>query len=152
MKKYLFIVWSAVLAIGLTGCKEDTAKVEKANTIDLKAYHQEWQFDENALQFFYHFDIPEITRQVYDYGNWTLSQEFNKGYKNAYQVALPMTYYLSDTLSNGSVVYYSQLIDYRIGVGYVEIQLTNSDYLYPTYPDGTKQKPADMYFRLQLIY
>ena len=60
--------------------------------------------------------------------------------------------FMTDTLSDNSVVYYTQHIDYRLSVGYVEIQLTNSDYLYPTDEKGKLIPPYEMSFRLQLIY
>ena len=150
MKKQLFIV--ALLAFVLTGCK-DTAKVSntQTETFDLTVLHKDWSFDDKARQFYCHFDLPEITTQLYNYGNWTVSREYNKGDKNAYQVALPMSCFMTDTLSNGSVAYYTQYIDYRLGVGYIEVQLTNSDYLY-VYQGGKPVAPEDMDFRLQLMY
>ena len=62
-----------------------------------------------------------------------------------------MSTYLYDEIvdENDSVintVYYTQHIDYRFGVGYVDIQLTNSDYYYE------EQNPESMVFRLQLVY
>jgi hypothetical protein len=106
----------------------------------------DWQFDDNTLQYYYHFDVPEITPFVYNYGNWSISREYNSGTKDAYQVALPQSVYMTETLSDGSIAYYTQHIDYRVGIGYVEIQLTNSDYFYG------QENPEDMLFRLQLIY
>ena len=153
MRKYIFIGLLALVMAALTGCKEDAPKCKfHTETLDLTVVSADWQFDDDALQFYYHFDVPEITRSVYDYGNWTICREFNKGNKNAYQVALPMSCFMTDTLTSGEVAYYTQHIDYRLSEGYVEVQLTNSDYAYFKDEKGRLIPPEDMFFRLQLIY
>lgn len=106
----------------------------------------DWQFDDNSQQYFYSFEVPEITPYVYNYGNWTICREYNYGTADAYQVALPQSLYMTETLTDGSIAYYTQHIDYRVGMGYVDIQLTNSDYFYG------QENPESMVFRLQLIY
>ena len=154
MKKQVYTIILALIALGVTSCqKEETVASDlHAYTLDRTVLHEDWDFDEETMQFYYHFDIQELTEKVYDYGNWTICREFNKGDKNAYQVALPMSVFCTDTLEDSSVAYYTQHIDYRLGVGWLEIQLTNSDYWYPTTPDGKLVNPEDMYFRIQLIY
>jgi hypothetical protein len=153
MKKYVFICFLGILSALLIGCKDDSVQCNyHSDTLDLTVMHEDWQFDEETQQFFYHFDVPEITAKVYDNGNWSIGREYNKGNKNAYQVALPMSSYKADTLSDKSVVYYTEHIDYRVGIGYVEIQLTNSDYFYAYDEKGKIIKPDNMDFRLQLIY
>lgn len=152
MKKYLFgALFLAV--IGLTGCQEKIIQNEfHTETLDLFIANDDWEFDYETQQFFFHFDIPEITSKIYDNGNWSICREFLKGTKNAYQVALPMSMFMTDTLTDKSVVYYTQYVDYRISVGYVEIQLTNSDYMYTTDKKGDLVPPDEMYFRLQIMY
>ena len=144
----------ALMALGVTGCKNEETVTQKlqTNTLDLTVLHEDWSYDEATMQFYYHFELEALTEKVYDYGNWTICREMNKGTQDAYQVALPMSMFCTDTLSDSSVAYYTQHIDYRLGIGWVEIQLTNSDYYYPTTPDGKFINPEDMYFRLQLIY
>ena len=152
MRKHLFIGIVALLAICLTSCKEEAPECAyHSDTLDLTVLHEDWQFDDGTMQFYYHFDVPEITAQVYNYGNWTICREYNAGGQNAYQVALPQSIYMAENVvdpvtRDTSVVYYTQHIDYRLGIGFVEIQLTNSDYFY------SPEKPEDMSFRLQLIY
>lgn len=160
----LFIIFSAVLGCAFTACTGPTNTPEirectcegdheckyHTATLDLRVMQPDWEFDNETRQFYYHFDVPEITAQVYNFGNWTICREFNSGSANAYQVALPMSIFLSEEVTNEdkttSTVYYTQYIDYRLGVGYVDIQLTNSDYFY------SSENPEDMLFRLQLIY
>ena len=157
-KRIVWFAFAALAIIALTGCQKEQ-KVVRMNTetLDLRVVSEEWQFDQDLMQFYYHFDVPEITGNVYNYGTWTICREYNKGYKDAYQVALPMSYFGHDTLQNGTIAYYTQHIDYRLGVGYVEVQVTNSDYPYPVDPATGKPVPGDftpedMDFRLQLVY
>lgn len=156
MKKALFIVCAVVLMAGLAGCKKSTQEIEKAETFDLSVAAKDWQFDDQTLQFYCDFDMPEITPKVYNYGSWTLSREYNRGYRDAYQVALPMSEYAHDTLVNGSVLYYTRHTDYRIAVGYIEVQVTYSDFPFEKDASGkynlTGLVPEGMDFHLQLVY
>ena len=145
MKKVLLILSIIAVAIGFTGCEDEPCRYH-TQTLDLRVMQADWQFDDNTLQYYYHFDVPEITPFVYNYGNWSISREYNSGTKDAYQVALPQSVYMTEELADGSIAYYTQHIDYRVGIGYVEIQLTNSDYFY------VQENPENMLFRLQLIY
>lgn len=145
MKKLLIIISIICLSFGLTSCEQEPCRYH-ATTLDLFVLHEDWQFDNNTQQYFCSFDIPEITPYVYNYGNWTISREYNFGTADAYQVALPQSIYMTEELADGSIAYYTQHIDYRVGVGFVEIQLTNSDYYY------VQENPESMLFRLQLIY
>ena len=145
MKKVLLILSIIAVAIGFTSCEDEPCRYH-TQTLDLRVMQADWQFDNNTLQYYYHFDVPEITPFVYNYGNWSISREYNSGTADAYQVALPQSVYMTEALSDGSIAYYTQHIDYRVGIGYVEIQLTNSDYFYE------QENPENMLFRLQLIY
>lgn len=160
MKKYAFLCLLAVIAFVQTGCviHGNTPTPDcmyHAKTIYLEVKQNEWQYDADNQQFYTHFDVPEITANIYNYGNYSLHREYNTGLSTAYQVALPQSLLLSETVtqdSGTSVVYYTQLVDYRVGVGYVEVQVTNSDFYYPTNTQGNLIKPESMVFHLQLIY
>ena len=154
MKKYLFISLFALVAIMFTGCEKKQQEPEPCRfhklTLDLVVDQRDWQFDNDTKQFYYHFDIDELTADVYNYAELSISREFNAGTKDAYQVALPMSTYLEEEVDNGdntvSTVYYTQHIDYRFGIKYVEIQVTNSDHIYAA------ENPESMIFRMQLTY
>ena len=113
----------------------------------------QWEFDEDVNQYYCHFDIPELTEQVYNYGEVSVNREYNSGTKNAYQVALPETSYkveYENDENTGEVLntfYYAQHVDYAFGIGFVEVFYTISDFFYP---EG--EKPEGMLFRLQLTY
>jgi len=150
MKKNVIIGLLALMGIALTGCQTNAPCNFHKKTVDMPVQSSEWQFDKDLQQFYVRFTIDWITSDVYNYGEFSVHREYNSGTKDAYQVALPQSQYLwenvQDSTGTETTVYYQQLVDYRIGVGYVEIQVTNSDYFYGDY------KPEDMLFRLQLTY
>jgi hypothetical protein len=83
-----------------------------------------------------------MSEQVYNYGTWTMSHEYNPGTANAYMIALPEFQFMQD-----GNTYYSQRIDYEVGLGYIRVYVTNSDYTYPE-----NWKPDEMYFHMQIVY
>lgn len=154
MKNYVWISLIG-LAMMVTGCRKDIeedAKYYHSTVFDVTVLHTEWEFDEYLGQFYCHKDIEELTEKVYDYGSWELYKEFDGGSKNPYQVALPTSFFMVDTLADSSVHYYTEYMDYRVGIGYVEIQLTYSDFYYPKDEAGRYIKPDEMNFRLHLEY
>ena len=147
MKNKLVIALFAGIVILFSACKNDGVDCKyHAETLDLTILQKDWQFDEDIEVFYYRMEVPEVTNYVYNYGTWTINREYNKGTRDAFQVALPMTEFKPDTLTDGSVVYYTRHIDYVVSVGFVEIQLVNSDHLY------APGNPETMYFRMQLVY
>ena len=151
MKKYLVICLFAVVAIGMTGCRNESVCYFNKKTVDLQVPQNKWAFDASANMFYCHFDVPELTAKVYDYGEVSVNREYNSGTNKAYQVALPETSYKVEEVDNGdgtySTFYYAQHIDYAYGVGFVEVFYTISDYFY-----GDDFTPEAMLFRLQLTY
>jgi len=159
MKKLTFLFVSMVLALSFASCERNNNNQPQNEpepcrfhkvTLDLVVDQRDWQFDTDAQQFYYHFDVEELTADVYNYAELSISREFYAGTSNAYQVALPMSTYLEEEVTNTdnsiSKVYYTQHIDYRFGIKYVEIQVTNSDHIYAA------ENPESMTFRMQLTY
>lgn len=150
MKKYIIIGMMAMVAVLFTACESNTPKFHK-QTVDLVVNKANWDYDNSTNQFFCHFDVPELTAQIYDYGEVSVNREYNSGTKRAYQVALPETTYKVEEVDNGdgttSTFYYAQHVDYAYGVGFVEVFYTISDYIY-----GEGFTPEAMLFRLQMTY
>ena len=148
MKKYLLIGLVAMMGLGMTGCtinssSEPSERMHK-QTIDLNVKASSWIWDAGANMYYCHFDLPELTSDIYNYAEVSVNREYNTGSSKAYQVALPETTYLTEKVNNQDY-FYQQHIDYAYGVGFVEIFLTFSDYVYD-------QQPDPMVFRMQLTY
>ena len=136
------------MGLGMTGCtinssSEPSERMHK-QTIDLNVKANSWVWDAGANMYYCHFDLPELTSDIYNYAEVSVNREYNTGSSKAYQVALPETTYLTEKVNNQDY-FYQQHIDYAYGVGFVEIFLTFSDYVYD-------QQPDPMVFRMQLTY
>lgn len=137
MRNRVFICLLALVMVVLTACQSNDPSMRK-DTFDLPAYADGWVFDKDLQQYYYHFDMPELTNAIYNYGEFSIHHEYYPGTESRYQVALPETIYHGD---------YIEHLDYTIGPGYVQIYFTMSDFAYPD--DFT---PGDMLFRLQMTY
>jgi hypothetical protein len=149
MKKYVFICLLAILAIGFTSCNKDSVPFHK-ETIDLVVKADNWEFDEEANMFFCRFEVPSLTEKVYNFGEVSVSREYNTGTPKAYQVILPETTYQAVDLDNGdgttTPYYYQQHIDYATAIGFIDIFCTISDFYYNDF------NPGNMLFRLQMSW
>lgn len=172
MKKIFLIAFLALAMVSLNSCRECNCTPGKSctctpgkdctctpqecsfhqKTLDLVVKSSEWQWDEATQRFYAHFSRPEITVDIYDYATWTFTHEYNYGTNDAYQVALPESVFKSETLPDNSVVTYFEHIDYAIGIGWVEVTYTISDFVYPEASPGALINPDDMRFHLQINY
>ena len=156
MKKYVFISLMALVTMMFTGCQKNEPCQFNKKTIDLLVSTNDWKFDDVAHQFYVHYTLNEITSDLYTYGSFTLYREMVDDFNKPYLVALPMSLYLAETVDDGNGgttdIFYTQHIDYRVGVEYVEIQLTNSDWAYDTDEQGSFVSPESMVFRMQIVY
>lgn len=156
MKKYVFIFVS-VLLLGtmLTGCYYNGGSSAECKfhtkTIKMQVASNEWQFDQNEQRWYCHFKRSDITSSIYQYGSWTISREYNSGTNTAFLVALPESVYKTEVINNAPV-YYTQHIDYAVGIGWVEITLTNSDHIYAEDTQGYLIAPEAMTFVMQITY
>ena len=147
MKKYVIICLMAVVGWMLTSCEtNEPCRFHKVN-VDFRVPESAWSYDADNGWFSYYYPTNILTTSVYDYGTWTMSHEYNPGTKDAYLIQLPELYFLSGTATDGSTVYYTQRVDYEVGVGYVRVYVTNSDFIY-----DYGWKPEEMCFHMQIVY
>ena len=159
MKKLSFLFVSMAFLLCFSSCttekKQEPQEPQQPckfnkQTIDIVVNSNDWKFDNQTGQFFYHQDIEELTSNVYNYAEVSVSREYNSKTANAYQVALPETsYHIEYVEEDGETysVYYQQHVDYIYGVGWIEIFFTISDFYYPS-----DFIPESMIFRMQLTY
>ena len=151
MKKTFFICLLVFVVLGLTSCQNNDPKLQK-ETLGLVVKSNQWYFDENLNAYYCHFDVPQITWDVYNYAEVSINREYNSDTKNAYQAALPETSYFAENEydDDGEIIntfLYEQHVDYVYGHEFVEIYYTVSDFFYPE-----DFSPGDMRFRLQITY
>ena len=150
MKKYLFINLVALLSLVLTGCEKKNEPCQCTQehltkaTVDFRVPKNVWTYDQDNAWFSAVYETEKLTEYVYDYGTWTVSHEYNPGTEDAFLIQLPELRFLLDEASGA---YYTQRIDYEVGVGYVRVYVTNSDYTY-----YENWQPDEMYFHMQIVY
>ena len=146
MKKSVFFALIVVVVVGLNSCTKvvnEPCQFNKVN-VDFRVPQNAWAFDETNGWYCYYYETNKITAYIYDYGSWTMSHEYNPGTKDAFLIQLPEFRFLQD---EGTGDFYTQRTDYEVGVGYVMVYVTNSDYAYEP-----GWKPDEMYFHMQITY
>ena len=146
MKKSVFFALIVVVAVGLSSCTKvvnEPCQFNKVN-VDFRVPQNAWAFDAANGWYSYYYETNKITAYIYDYGSWTMSHEYNPGTKDAFLIQLPEFRFLQD---EGTGDFYTQRTDYEVGVGYVMVYVTNSDYAYEP-----GWKPDEMYFHMQITY
>ena len=136
-KRILFAVLVCVF-VGLSSCTYNSPKevIYESNfkTLDLRVRASDWQ---DGGGFYYcGFNVPELTAYIYDNGIVTCSHEYDNGTK----FLLPQTIHNEDADGNR----YTTTIDFLFSVGYVEIGITNNDFI--------NNAPEDMCFRLNMVW
>jgi hypothetical protein len=144
MRNRVIIGLIALVALCLSSCStnEPSSRSLRTTTIDFRVPQSAWSFDNVNKWYSYYYQSSQMSEQVYNYGTWTMSHEYNPGTANAYMIALPEFQFMQD-----GNTYYSQRIDYEVGLGYIRVYVTNSDYTYPE-----NWKPDEMYFHMQIVY
>ena len=154
MKKLFFIAMMAAVSMVFAGCeKNEPCKCQPQvpcsfhkTTVDIPVAAGEWTFDTNTREYFVHVPVEALTQDVYDFGDVTIFHEYHPGTQSAFQVVLPETTYEETVDSNNNPYFYQIHYNYAIGVGFVEIMITISDYIYGDFT------PVDEMFRMQLTY
>ncbi len=124
--------------------------------LDLSASGNQWQLSTLADNNFFQasFDMPEITKDIYDNGLVQVYREYDTGTANAVQLLLPNTRHKEESFidDNGETqwAYYSETTDYEYGVGKLNVFYTCSDFIYEY--STVKIVPEDMHFRVVIMW
>jgi len=148
MKHRVIIGLIALVSFFVASCstnEPDTRSLRKV-TIDFNVPQNAWAFDDQNQWYSYYYPTSQISEQVYNYGTWTMSHEYNPGTANAFMIALPEFRFKQAYDDQQQLVNYTQRIDYEVGLGYIRVYITNSDYLY----DQTDLE--EMSFHMQVVY
>ena len=138
----------AFVSVVMSGCyvnEPSQPRFHKMN-VDFDVPKNAWAYDAENRWFSYYYQSPDITASIYDYGTWTMSHEYNPGTKDAYLIQLPEFLFNEIALTDTTSYYYTQRLDYEVGVGYIRVYVTNSDYIYEGWV------PDAMHFHMQIVY
>ena len=122
--------------------------------VDLSVNASQWQYSglSNNNYFMASFDMPEITKDIYDNGLVQVYREYDTGTNNAVQLLLPSTRHIEYSYEDsGNTLwgFYSETTDYEYGVGKLNVFFTVSDF---DYEINTTFVPEDMHFRVVIMW
>lgn len=161
-KIFTFVMFTAMLLASCTGPVGPAGRDGKDgkdgsvnfNIIDLEVRSNQWQYAglDNNNYFFAEFEMPEITKHIYDNGVVQVYREYGTGRLDAVQLLLPNTRHKEYSYEQDGNTYwgfYSETTDYEYGVGLLNVFFTVSDF---DYEIDTAFAPEDMHFRVVLMW
>lgn len=151
---YLFLTVCFVV-IGFTSCKRENVYVDSCTCrpneiVNVNVYRADWKYSDLGIKegnpyannyFFYTVDMPEITEEVFRGGDVQIYTVIND-----MQHVLPYVRHYEEYNATDDVWnYFTETVDAFYGVGWVEFQLTSSDFYYE---DHLEYEPNAMSFRV----
>lgn len=139
----------------MASCCNKVVERTDANRIilDMQINSNEWNYSNlpNNNYFIGTFDVPEITKAIYDNGTVLVYRELDWGSKNAVQQILPYSRHHEYLLDESTQTWglYTETVDYEYGVGFVNIFYTASDFEYEV---DNSIVPETMHFRLVITW
>lgn len=171
MKKLLLALTVMMVGMSFTACQDNTPCVT-TKTFDVEVKSGEWSYSalDNNNYFFATIEAPEITWDVYDYGQVMVYREWGYNTTSATKKQLPYTLpieysYISNEYTYGvdstnmvvpvdttevlSWGFYSETIDFEYTKGQITLFYTASDFDYEL---DESFMPEDMHFHVVIMY
>jgi hypothetical protein len=158
MKKILFL--SSIL-LAMVGCISNPTYVEQEGatlkTIRVKVKANEWSYTQqgatdqfNNNYFYAGFDVPEINKEVFDYGEVKAYAVFDRqNASKARKHLLPYVLHVEEQNNYGQWIYFTETYDFTYGIGWVEFNFRSSDF---AYEDNIDINPPAMEFDIVITY
>jgi hypothetical protein len=131
-----------------TGCTKEYYVVNEGVEMyqrDFKVKPSDWKVEEapvdldNAYLLSVKLNVPEITQQVVDNGNVTVSRRLTDDSGNTYWTPLPV---VRAEYAAGDDLLYSTYLDYEWGLGTVFVYFTATDFVVGEEPEMTLRVTA----------
>lgn len=125
MKKIYLLSMILALPFLFNSCEKEVV-YDSTYSAEYDISPRMWVYDENTSSYSVSLDVPEITRQVCQYG----SVQCFLVYSDKMQACIPLTRYLSGVNDYDELVYYQEHYDFEYGVGVVNMFFQTSDFVY----------------------
>ena len=155
MKKILLVFSISLVVVGcnLTHVDQDSATLK---TIKIKVRAQEWLYTQqgnddqyNNNYFYAVVNMPEITENVFDYGEVKAYAVFNRNSPTyARKHLLPYVLHVEEPTNTGDWLYFTETYDFIYGIGWAEFNFRTSDF---AYEDNVNINPPAMEFDVVII-
>lgn len=158
MRKILFL-FSILLA--MVSCISNPTYVEQEGatlkTIRVKVKANEWSYTQqgatdqfNNNYFYAGFEVPEINKEVFDYGEVKAYAVFDRQYASqARKHLLPYVLHVEEQNNDDEWIYFTETYDFTYGLGWVEFNFRTSDF---AYEDNVNINPPAMEFDIVITY
>jgi len=153
MKKYF--VFLLLIAATLVGCDYSTTIVGSTQqVVNVTVNAREWQYTnfKDSIPYVNNYfyatvDMPEITENVFDYGEVKAYVVYDNNSTNyARQHLLPFVTPKEEVLEDGTIARYTEVYDFTYGIGWAEFNYRVSDFAYED--DNITFAPPAMDFRI----
>ena len=158
MKKILFLFG---VTIALVACVSNPTYIEQEGatlkTIQVIVNANEWSYTQqdttdqfNNNYFYAVVDMPEINKEVFNYGEVKAYAVFDRNsITYARKHLLPYVLHAEEKNVYGEWVFYTQTIDFTYGIGWAEFNFRTSDF---AYEDNVNINPPAMEFDIVITY
>lgn len=125
----------------------DGATLLQPILIDVPAANWAYTESDEGDFFVATVEVPELTEDIFDFGLVKMYRTYDYDTPNAWQIEMPYVRHLREEYG-GSVINYTETVDYEFGIGTICIYYTVSDFYYDL---EDMSIPGDMYFRCVLM-
>ena len=151
--RILLLATAALALLSLSGCGKDHLIVEdgvQMEHIDYTVYGKDWEVQElnnGGRLLSVLLNVPQITRNVLNYGSVTVSRRLMDDNGNTFWTPLPAVRAESEDFGTENQVLYSTYLDYEWTTGRVYVYFTATDF----YVDPDKTTWPDMDLRVTIF-
>ncbi len=158
MKKILFLFG---VTFALMACVSNPTYVEQEGatlkTFKVAVKADDWQYTQqgttdqfNNNYFYAVVDMPEITREVFNYGEVKAYAVFDRSSLTyARKHLLPYVLHVEEPTAAGDWLYFTETYDFTYGIGWAEFNFRTSDF---AYEDNVNINPPAMDFDIVITY
>ena len=158
MKKILFLFG---VTIALVACVSNPTYIEQEGatlkTIQVTVNANEWSYTQqdttdqfNNNYFYAVVDMPEINKEVFNYGEVKAYAVFDRNSLTyARKHLLPYVLHMEESTNTGEWLYFTETYDFTYGIGWAEFNFRTSDF---AYEDNVDINPPAMEFDIVITY
>ena len=158
MKKILFLL---CMTCALVACVSNPTYVEQEGatlkTIQVTVNANEWSYTQQGAEdqfnnnyFYAVVEMPEITREVFNYGEVKAYAVFDRNsITYARKHLLPYVLHVEEPINTGEWLYFTETYDFTYGIGWAEFNFRTSDF---AYEDNVNINPPAMDFDIVITY
>lgn len=153
MRKYFVFLLAVVATLVSCDCSTTNIIGSTQQVVNVVVNAQDWQYTAkntdttpyNNNYFFATIRVPEITDNVFDYGEVQAYIVYDRATKDPIQHLLPYVRHYEEQLDDTTWNYYTETVDCTYGIGWVEFNYRASDF---AYEDNVDINPNSMDFRI----